>query len=60
MGLTDIFRHAGAVRAVEHSSPLATVALHRVMLAILYRSCLPETIDDVAGWFDDGPLKRIS
>ena len=60
-GLLDIFRHADALRAVEHPSPLATAALHRLLLAILYRALTPESVGDVAAWFDDGwPLKLIT
>ena len=61
MGLLDIFRHADAVRAVEHPSPLATAALHRVLLAVLYRALVPERVGDVAAWFDgEWPLEKIT
>lgn len=60
--LLELFRQADVVRAVEHPSPLVTAALHRVLLAILYRSLSPKAdSDELAEWFVDGwPLEQIT
>lgn len=61
LGLLELFRQADAVRAVEHPSPLVTAALHRLLLAILYRSLAPKDDEGIAEWFVDGwSVERIT
>lgn len=62
LGLLELFRQADAVRAVEHPSPLVTAALHRLLLAILYRSLTPKVdSDELADWFVEGwPAEKIT
>jgi CRISPR system Cascade subunit CasA len=47
LSLRDVFSRAGEVRAVATASPLATAAIHRLLLAILQRAGLPGSL---TGW----------
>ncbi|MCC5877792.1 MAG: type I-E CRISPR-associated protein Cse1/CasA [Candidatus Sumerlaeia bacterium] len=46
IGLIDLFRNLDTIDEVQDPSPLTTVALHRLLLAILYRNLKPQTLED--------------
>src|SRR5207244_7847397 len=53
---------AGEIREIADPSPLVTVALHRLLLAILHRSLDgPQDIDQWAEWWEEQalPLDRV-
>lgn len=55
LGLSETFRRATEIRRIYDSSPLVTIALHRLLLAILYRTQAPEKPADwrsmqTGGW----------
>ncbi|MDR1921711.1 MAG: type I-E CRISPR-associated protein Cse1/CasA, partial [Candidatus Adiutrix sp.] len=54
LGLLELFARAGAIKALEHPSPLATAGLHRLLLAILYRALAPKYVREVAQWHESG------
>lgn len=47
LGLHDTLDRSGEIRGISHASPLVTVALHRLLLAILHRNFGPE---DAGAW----------
>ncbi|MCX6021463.1 MAG: type I-E CRISPR-associated protein Cse1/CasA [Chloroflexi bacterium] len=49
LGLSDVLINATSVREVLDQSPLVTIALHRLMLAVLHRNFGPS---DIAAWKD--------
>ena len=47
-------------REIYSESPLVTVSLYRLLLAVIYRACVPLDIGAVSGWLRDGmPRDRI-
>ena len=53
LGLRDAIIRAHEVRELRDPSPLTTVALHRLLLAILHRVlCGPDSTDQWQGWWD--------
>lgn len=60
-GLREVLREAPSIREIVDPSPLATVALHRLLLAILHRNFGPDSSAAwaaiwAAGHWDDGAL----
>src|SRR4051794_16935489 len=45
LGLRDVLVQAPTIREVYDPSPLVTVALHRLLLAILHRNFGPRTLE---------------
>jgi CRISPR system Cascade subunit CasA len=56
VGLGDAVRRAHELREVSDPSPLVTVALHRLLLAILHRVFGPATIDEWSALWRAGRL----
>jgi CRISPR system Cascade subunit CasA len=52
---------AAEIERIEDASPLVTVALHRLLLAVLHRALKgPKELDENAAWFENGfPTDRI-
>lgn len=48
VGVIDLFRNLDTIEELQDPSPLTTVALHRLLLAILYRTHRPESLEDWA------------
>lgn len=60
VSLRGAFEQATEIRELRADSPLVTVSLHRLLLAILYRVCPPMTIDDWGKLWKNGlPVARI-
>lgn len=62
LGIRDTLLHAKEIAAIEDASPLVVAALHRFLLAVLYRALEgPTDIDQAKVWFKSGlPAERIS
>lgn len=62
LSLHDVFSKVSLIRRIEDTSPLVTLALHRLLLAILYRSLQrPISIDDAKTLLESGlPLEPIT
>lgn len=61
LGLAEVLLRAHEIRAIRDGSPLATIALIRLLLAVLHRVFGPRDLDQwgsvwQAGAFDEGPL----
>lgn len=55
IGLQELLLNAQNFGRIEASSPLVTVAIYRLCLAILYRALGgPESIEQAAEWFQNG------
>lgn len=61
LNLRDTLLRAKDIAVMEDSSPLVVAALHRFLLAVLYRALEgPTDIDQAKGWFKDGsPTDKI-
>lgn len=64
IGLTDLFRNLDTIEELQDPSPLTTVALHRLLLAILYRNHKPQDLGEWAElhsnpWEPDSVLKYL-
>lgn len=61
LGVRSILHRAGAITAIEDPSPLVVAALHRFLLAVLYRALEgPTDIDQARHLFNEGlPTDRI-
>lgn len=64
MGLLELFSRAHDIADLMDSCPTATMALHRILLAILYRSSAPKDQGDwVRLWrrevFDERPIQYL-
>lgn len=46
LGLNDALLQAHAIREIRDESPMVTIALHRLLLAILHRALAPGSLDD--------------
>ncbi len=42
------------IERIEDASPLVVVALHRLLLAILYRALNPDSTEEIGEWLEDG------
>lgn len=62
LGIRDTLLGANGIAAIEDPSPLVVAALHRFLLAVLYRALEgPTDIDQARGWFKAGvPADKIS
>lgn len=62
LNLLDTLLRAKDIAAIEDASPLVVAALHRFLLAVLYRALKgPTDIDQAKGWFKAGlPADKIS
>lgn len=62
LGIRDTLLRSGEIAAIEDPSPLVVAALHRFLLAVLYRALEgPTDIDQARILFDEGlPGDRIS
>jgi len=62
LGIRDTLLQSKEIAAIEDSSPLVTAALHRFLLALLYRALEgPTDIEQAKGLFRDGlPNKKIT
>lgn len=62
LGIRDTLLRAREIAAVEDPSPLVVAALHRFLLAVLYRALEgPTDIDQAKAWFKSGwPDEKIS
>jgi len=62
LGIRDTLLHAKEIEVIEDASPLVVAALHRFLLAVLYRALEgPTDIDQAKAWFKSGlPAERIS
>jgi CRISPR system Cascade subunit CasA len=61
LGIRDTLLHADQIAEIQDGSPLVVAALHRLLLAVLYRALEgPTDGRQAAAWFRDGwPLDRI-
>jgi CRISPR system Cascade subunit CasA len=61
LGIRDTLLRAREIAVIEDPSPLVTAALHRFLLAVLYRAHVVEAVVDQAkDWFKSGlPADRI-
>jgi CRISPR system Cascade subunit CasA len=62
LGIRDALLGAKGITAIEDPSPLVVAALHRFLLAVLYRALEgPTDIDQAKGWFKAGlPADEIA
>lgn len=62
LGIRDTLLHAKEIEVIEDASPLVVAALHRFLLAVLYRALEgPTDIDQAKVWFKSGlPAECIS
>lgn len=62
LGVRDVLLGSGGIAGIEDPSPLVVAALHRFLLAVLYRALQgPTDIDQARALFDGGlPLDRIA
>ncbi|MCI0422867.1 MAG: type I-E CRISPR-associated protein Cse1/CasA, partial [Acidobacteria bacterium] len=62
LGIRDTLLRAKEIAAIENSSPLVVAALHRFLLAILYRALAgPTDIDQAKALFKEGlPSEKIT
>lgn len=62
LGIRDTLLYAKEIAVIEDTSPLVVAALHRLLLAVLYRALEgPTDIDQAKAWFKSGlPAERIS
>ncbi len=62
MGIRDVLLRSGEIAVIEDPSPLVVAALHRLLLAVLYRALAgPTDIDQARALFRDGlPSERIA
>jgi len=62
LGIKDTLLRAKEIAVIEDASPLVVAALHRFLLAVLYRALEgPTDIDQAKGWFKSGlPRDKIS
>ncbi len=62
LGISDVLLKSKEIEAIENSSPLVVAALHRFLLAVLYRALGgPTDIDQAKDLFRDGlPSDKIS
>lgn len=62
LGIRDTLLRAKEIAAIEDSSPLVAAALHRFLLAVLYRALEgPTDIDQAKAWFKTGwPSEKIT
>lgn len=62
LGIRDTLLHAKDIAVIEDASPLLVAALHRFLLAVLYRALEgPTDIDQARGWFKAGlPADKIN
>lgn len=54
VGITEALTNASAYKEIYDNSPLVTVSLHRLLLAILYRACGPTNLREARGLLRDG------
>ena len=61
LGILDVLTNAESLAVIEDPSPLVTAALHRFLLAVLYRALKgPCDIDEAKKFFNDGlPKEKI-
>ena len=61
LNLRDTLLRAKDIAVIEDASPLVVAALHRFLLAVLYRALEgPTDIDQAKGWFKSGlPADKI-
>ncbi|MDY6956278.1 MAG: type I-E CRISPR-associated protein Cse1/CasA [Pseudomonadota bacterium] len=62
LGIRDTLLQAKDIAVIEDPSPLVTAALHRLLLAVLYRALEgPADIDQAKDWFKSGlPGEKIN
>jgi CRISPR system Cascade subunit CasA len=62
LGVRDTLLRAKDIAVIEDASPLVVAALHRFLLAVLYRALEgPTDIDQAKGWFKSGlPADKIT
>lgn len=62
LGIRDTLLRAKEIAVIEDASPLVVAALHRFLLAVLYRALQgPTDIDEAKGWFKAGlPADKIT
>src|SRR3546814_6747629 len=62
LGSKDTLLRAKEIAVIEDASPLVVAALHRFLLAVLYRALEgPTDLDQAKGWFKAGlPAGKIS
>ena len=62
LGIRDTLLRAKEIAVIEDASPLVVAALHRFLLAVLYRALEgPTDIDQAKGWFKSGlPAEKIT
>lgn len=62
LGVRDTLLRAKDIAVIEDASPLVVAALHRFLLAVLYRALEgPTDIDQAKGWFKAGlPADKIT
>jgi CRISPR system Cascade subunit CasA len=62
LGIRDALLRSGEIAAIEDQSPLVTAALHRFLLAVLYRALEgPKDINQARTFFRDGlPAESIT
>ncbi len=60
LGLKDIFRNAGSILAIEHTSPLIVGSVYRLLLAVLYRAFDgPSSLGEASRIYEDGLSRRL-
>lgn len=61
LGLKDIFRTAGSILAVEHTSPLVVGSVYRLLLAVLYRALEgPSSPAEASRIFAEGLSRKLA
>ncbi len=59
--IKEVLTNASAYREIHDNSPLVTVSLHRLLLAILHRACGPKTLREARKLVSDGlPIHTIN
>jgi len=60
VSITEALTNASAYREIYDNSPLVTVSLHRLLLAVLYRACGPKNLRESRALMRDGlPVDAI-
>lgn len=60
IGLRELILHAERYARIDAPSPLTTIALYRLVLAVLYRALRHFNTEDVAEWFVSGfPKEKL-
>ncbi|WP_040668825.1 type I-E CRISPR-associated protein Cse1/CasA [Nitrolancea hollandica] len=59
LGIHDVLCHAHKIREISDPSPLVTITLHRLLLAVLHRNFGPATPEDWSALWEHGSWDAI-